>query len=259
MSAEGLPEGWPEGTDRVVLTKVDSTNAEAARRAPGLTRPTWIMALRQSAARGRRGRPWLMAEGNFAATLSMPLASPPAEAALRSFVAALALHEALAGLTGERARLTLKWPNDVILNGGKVAGILLESAGRVAQLDRLAVGIGVNLVAAPGQQEVEAGALFPVSVLGETGRTITPGVLLTPLAAAFARWEARLSCEGFPPLRDAFLSRAGRIGETVTARTGAGAVEGRFETIDDTGALVLSTANGPRAIPAADLYFQAAG
>ena len=118
---------------------------EAARRLPDLRGPTWILALRQTAGRGRRGRAWTDPAGNFAATLVMRLDEPPARLALRSFVAALALHDALAAATGLPQGFALKWPNDVLLNGGKLSGILLESPGAGV----LALGIGVNLRHAP--------------------------------------------------------------------------------------------------------------
>jgi BirA family biotin operon repressor/biotin-[acetyl-CoA-carboxylase] ligase len=171
--------------------------------------------------------------------------------ALRSFVAALALHEALARLTGTEAGLALKWPNDVLMNHGKVAGILLEGLPHGA----LAVGVGVNLIAAPGAAEVEPGAVPPVSVLGETGVRMTPEALLEALAEAFARYEERLVTYGFGPIREAWLARAARLGEEVTARTGRETVIGCFETVDEAGQLVLKTPKGRVAIAAADVFF----
>ncbi|WP_413868850.1 biotin--[acetyl-CoA-carboxylase] ligase, partial [Albidovulum sp.] len=179
----------------------------------------------------------------------------PVAAAQRSFVAALALADALGAAVGPAARLSLQGPNDVLLNGGKVAGILLESAGRGAGVSHLAVGIGVNLIAAPPAAAVEPGAARPVSVMGETGVRLAPEALLDLLAPAFARWDAQLSTWGFAPLRTAWLARAARLGQPITARTMTETIEGRFETIDEAGALVLRTAAGPRAIPAADIYF----
>ncbi|MCV2863720.1 biotin--[acetyl-CoA-carboxylase] ligase [Defluviimonas sp. WL0075] len=253
MSADLIT--WPEGVARHVLTEVDSTNSEAARLAPGLTQPTWIMARRQTAARGRRGRAWVSPEGNFAATLLMRPAGDPAQAALRSFVAALALADALALVVGPGAVISLKWPNDVLLNGGKVAGILLESAGTGAGVTHLSIGIGVNLVAAPPKEAVEPGALTPVSVMGETGARIAPEELLTYLAAAFARWEAQFSTYGFAPIRTAWLARAARLGQHVMARTMAETIEGTFDTLGEDGSLILVTPAGRRAIPAADVFF----
>lgn len=257
MSAERAGElpAWPEGVARHVLAEVDSTNSEAARLAPRLTQPTWILARRQTAARGRRGRTWVAPEGNFFATLVMRPSGDPVAAAQRSFVAALALADALGAAIGPAAALSLKWPNDVLLNGGKVAGILLESAGQGAGISHLAIGIGVNLVAAPPLEAVEPGAALPVSVMGETGVRLAPETLLDLLAPAVARWEAQLATWGFAPLRTAWLARAARLGQTITARTMTETIEGRFETIDEAGALVLRTAAGARAIPAADVYF----
>jgi len=247
LSAE---PGWPPGTGRLILEETDSTNAEAARRAGSLALPVWIMARRQTAARGRRGRPWAMPEGNFAATLVLREADP-GRAALRSFVAALALAEAL-DATAPGAAVALKWPNDVLLNGGKVAGILLES---VARGQAVAVGIGVNLAAAPAPGTLEPGALRPVSVAGETGHATDPEHFLALLAAAFARWEGRFAAFGFAPVRAAWLARAARLGERIVARTGEGALAGRFEDIAEDGALVLATPEGRRAIHAAEVFF----
>ena len=165
---------WPEGYGRRVLEEVDSTLSEAARIAPDLAGPEWIMARRQSAARGRRGRAWIAPEGNLSATLVMRPEGGLASAALRSFVAALALHDAVADVLGHGEGLALKWPNDVLLNGGKLAGILLESSGAAGGITHLAIGIGVNLAAAPAPEAVEPHAVRPVSLAGECGVRISP-------------------------------------------------------------------------------------
>jgi len=255
LSAEAVVPGWPEGTARVLLATVDSTNAEAARIADHTTAPTWILAATQSGGRGRRGRPWASPKGNFFATLLLHPTEPADQVALRSFAAALALRDACVSLTGSRSGFALKWPNDVLLNGGKLAGILLESSGSGGQVSHLAIGIGVNLIAAPPPDAVEAGAVTPVSLLGETGVRVTPQAFLTALAVAFHRWEALFSAEGFAPLREAWLSQAARLGEVITARTGGDTYTGRFETIDDQGALILVTAQGRKAISAAEIFF----
>ncbi|PKP80984.1 MAG: biotin--[acetyl-CoA-carboxylase] ligase [Alphaproteobacteria bacterium HGW-Alphaproteobacteria-2] len=247
---------WSSGTERLILESVDSTMAEAARRAvAGAAGPLWIMAREQVAARGRRGRVWENPVGNFAATLLMRPPESPVQAGLRSFTAALALYDALAGLSGRADLLTLKWPNDVLLAGGKVAGILLESAGQGGAMSHLAIGFGVNLAAAPPPEALEAGAFAPVSVLEATGVRVAPEVLLDALAAAFDGWEQRLAAYGFAPVRRAWLARAARLGETITARMARETLTGIFETVDETGALVLSTRDGRRVIPAADVFF----
>ncbi len=117
----------------------------------------------------------------------------PATVALRSFAAALALRDAFVALTGLPQAFTLKWPNDVLLNGQKVAGILLEASG-----DVLAIGIGVNLIAAPPPEAVEPGAVTPVSLLSETGLRITPEAFLDALAPAYAAREAPSAAAALP-------------------------------------------------------------
>jgi len=211
--------------------------------------PCWILGLHQTQGRGRRGRAWADPAGNFAATLVMPSSDGPSKLALRSFTAALALRDALVSVTGLDGVFSLKWPNDVLLNGGKLSGILLESAGQGA----LALGIGVNLRNAPA---ADAGAAFaPVSLRAETGVDISPEQFLDHLGPAFATWETRLNTYGFEPVRTAFLRHAVRLGEPLIARTQTDEFHGVFDTIDDTGALVLNTAQGRRTVPAADIYF----
>ena len=246
-------ERWPAGVGREIADTLDSTNAEALRRAAaGEAGPLWILARRQTAARGRRGRSWAQAEGNFGASF---LLRPPGDLALRSFVAALGLHDAMVALTGRAELFALKWPNDVLLAGGKLAGILLESGAH----GTLAIGIGVNLAEAPEPRALEAGAVRPASLRGATGLTVTPEEMLDALAPAVMRWEERLTDEGFAPLRAAWLARAARIGETIVARLPGREVAGRFETVDERGAIVLATAEGRVALPAADIHFAAEG
>lgn len=253
--ADAGAAAWPAGYVRRVLAEIDSTNAEGLRIGAGLAGPEWVLARRQSAGRGRRGRAWADTPGNFAATLVLPDPGTPDRAALRSFIAALALHDAFVAATGRAQGLALKWPNDVLLNGGKVAGILLESAGAAGRPAPLAIGFGVNLVAAPAPEAVEAGALRPVSLMSETGVAVAPEEFLALLAPAFARLEAQFAAYGFAPIREAWLGRAARLGETVTARTGHDEVTGVFETVDAAGNLVLRTSRARRAIAAAEVFF----
>ncbi len=245
---------WPRGYGHLPLGEVGSTLDEATKRLAEFAGPTWITATRQTAARGRRGRPWVNPEGNFAATLVLPGLSG-AEAALRSFIAALALHDAFVTLTGRPAAFALKWPNDVLLNGGKVAGILLESLSVQNRPAGLAIGIGVNLAEAPGADAVEARALRPVSLFDETGVKVTPDEFLEALAPAFAHWEAQFATLGFAPIREAWLARAARLGEVVTARLPGEEILGTFRDVDAAGQLVLSTPRGLRRIAAGDVFF----
>ncbi len=241
---------WPEGYGRVVFETIDSTLSEAARRASELTEPLWILSEEQTAARGRRGRVWATPKGNFAGTLMMRRVDAPAVAALRSFVASLALRRVFVAVTRGEGAFALKWPNDVLLNDGKVAGILLETIG-----DHLAVGIGVNLAHAPGADQVEPGALRPVSLVGETGITVSPSAFLDALAAEYATLETQFRTYGFAPIRTAWLAHAARLGEEIVARTTHAETRGIFEDVDEHGSLILRTAKGRVAVTAADVFF----
>lgn len=247
---------WPDGYGRRVLAEVDSTNAEAARIAGNLSGPEWILALRQTAGRGRRGRSWVAPEGNFAATLVMRPNEAPDQVALRSFVAALALYDALEAATGRGDLLSLKWPNDVLLKGGKVAGILLESAGGPGQsVSHISIGIGVNLAAVPDAAALEEGAMQPVSVFAETGVRVEPEAFLDLLASAYARHEESFRTFGFAPIRTLWMERAAKLGEVITARTMRETIRGTFREVDPQGNLVLETAKSREVIPAADVFF----
>ena len=240
-------DGWPDGTDRVLLEEIDSTNAEALRRAGTLNRPTWILTRRQTAPRGSRGRPWTTLPGNFAATLALPMADGPAGSHF-AFTAGLALHDALSTLTGRPEAFALKWPNDLLMEGGKLAGILLERDRRV-----LAIGFGVNLASAPG--EVPTGASRPVALAAMA--SVTPEALLDALAPAFAVRDAQRRAD-FETIRRDWLARAAQLGQRITARTLREARTGVFETIDDLGCLILRTEQGRERIPSADVFFEGA-
>ncbi|GLS87293.1 biotin--[acetyl-CoA-carboxylase] ligase [Cypionkella aquatica] len=216
--------------------------------------PAWFLGLEQTAGRGRRARPWASPRGNFYASLLLHPTEPPEQIALRSFAASLALRDAFVSLTGLPGAFALKWPNDVLLNGGKVAGILLESTASKTGFD-LAIGIGVNLIGAPDPAAVEAGATVPVSLLAETGLRVTPEAFLDALAPAYAAWEALFIAQGFAALRQEWLAHAARLGDTIRARTGTQTREGVFETIDPAGNLILRMSSGPVAIPAAEVFF----
>lgn len=241
---------WPVGFDCRVYDSVDSTLTEAVRLLPTITGPTWIMAEEQTAARGRRGRSWATPRGNFAATLILTRRENPGVAALSTFVTSLALFRAFVAVSGEVDAFGLKWPNDVLLNGGKVAGILLETSGT-----HLIIGIGVNLAHTPGAGQVEQGALAPVSLVGELGLKIAPRDFLTALASEYALLEDQFQTYGFAPIRTAWLSHAVRLGEKVVARTMRDETSGIFEDVDETGSLILRTPQGRVAVTAADVFF----
>lgn len=245
--------GWPAGHDLTYLGTVPSTMETARALGQHAGRPHWVAARAQSAGQARRGRGWASPEGTLAVTLVLRPACGPGELALYSFVAALALQDALAHwLPG--AALALKWPNDVLVQGGKAAGILLQ--GEAGQAPRLFVGIGVNLNAAPSPGVLEPGALAPVCVAEAAGTgPIDPLDMLTRLACAFEARAATFAAEGFAPIRAAWLAGAARLGQPLSARLGHETVSGRFETVDAAGQLILDTGQGLRAIAAADVFF----
>ncbi len=236
---------WPPGIGLVRLAEVDSTNAEARRRAEaGEAGPLWITAGRQTQGKGRRGRAWETGPDNLAATLLLQPDAPPAQAAQLSFAAALAVADLAAHYAPDVA-VTVKWPNDVLARGRKLAGILLE-VGR----DWLAVGIGVNLTSYPEDTDFPATSLPALGVVPPT-----PDEALVVLAARFAHWQAAWAAQGFAPLRTAWLARAGRLGLPIRARLPHEERQGAFEGIDETGALLLREPGGLRAITAGEVFF----
>jgi BirA family biotin operon repressor/biotin-[acetyl-CoA-carboxylase] ligase len=243
-------------TPVVWYDEIDSTNAEARRRAEaGETGPVWLAARRQTAGRGRRGRAWETPEGNLAATLLTTTGKPPAEAAQISFVAALAVSD-LASAYVPDSLVRLKWPNDPLVDGRKVSGVLIESGPRDDGRLWLACGIGVNLAHAPLQAERPATTLA-AHLTAEHNVPPTPERALEQLARAFAVWRERWEREGFSPVRDAWTARALGLGQPCEARLGAETVQGVAEALDGDGALRLRLPSGEvRRITAGDVFFR---
>jgi BirA family biotin operon repressor/biotin-[acetyl-CoA-carboxylase] ligase len=235
----------------VVLDEIDSTNAEARRRAEaGEAGPVWIVGLRQTAGRGRRGRAWETGAGNLAATLLFTTEKPPGEAAQVTFVAALAVADLL-GAYVSPGLVSLKWPNDPLLGGLKVSGVLVESGTRPAGGLWIAVGVGVNLARKPIDSERPATALTTYLVTPPT-----PVEAIGVLAAAFARWDDVWLRLGFPAIADAWTARAHGLGQSCVARLGAETLEGIAEGLDGDGALRLRLADGHlRRVTAGDVFF----
>ena len=246
-------DSWPQGYDRVVYDTIDSTNSEARRRIDTALGPCWILAHEQTAGIGRRGRAWSTQAGNFAATLLQPLNMPLNQAALQSFTTALALRDAFLAVGGKPNDFSLKWPNDVLLKGGKVAGILLETMGKGPS--HLCIGIGVNLAHAPSTTALEATATPPKSLIGDAQLHVTAEEFLSALATAFDTRQMQFQQGGFDAIRRDWLKHAVKLGEKIIARTISQEIQGRFETVDETGALVLHTDKGLRYITAAEIFF----
>ena len=243
---------WPAGYGLKQFDTIDSTNEEARRLAQAGERgPLWIVAGEQTAGRGRRGRSWVSPRGNLSATLLIDPGRPAGECAQLSFVAALATSDAVSAL-GPGSGIKVKWPNDVLADGRKIAGILLESASSGgAAPGWLVIGIGVNLSAHPPDTEFPATSL---PALGVTAPSPEDGLL--QLAAAFAKWYDVWRTEGFAPIRDAWLARAAGLGTRIRARLQNGELTGVFEGIDMSGALLLrETQDRVRVIAAGEVFF----
>jgi BirA family biotin operon repressor/biotin-[acetyl-CoA-carboxylase] ligase len=243
---------WPKGYALKSFDVIDSTNAEAKRLgSAGQTGPLWISAARQTAGRGRRGRVWESPSGNLAATLLLRPEKPIAECAQLSFVAAIAAADALAGFA-PGTDFHVKWPNDVLANGLKIAGILLESASLGSDAPQwLAIGIGINLVTHPEGTEQPA-----TSLGGLVASPPPPDDVLLHLAANFAKCYEIWREEGFATIRDAWLARAAGLGKRIVARLSQEEASGVFEGIDEVGALLLRESTGRvRAIPAGEVFF----
>ena len=244
-----------DGYDKQIFKEVDSTNALAMRLLNDFSCPTWIMAEKQTAGRGRRGRAWMDQSGNFAATLVLFPKEPPEKQALRSFVASLALFDTFVMLTGQAASFSLKWPNDVLLKGRKVAGILLETQKNKLGQDVLFIGIGVNLLKAPDVTDLEECATAPVALFAETGLKISPERFLEMLMPSYSRLEALFQTGGFATIRQKWMERASYLGEQITARLFDREISGLFDRIDEKGHLVIIADDGTQRIAAAEVYF----
>lgn len=239
---------WPQGYSKQIHAELDSTNAEARRLAlfGGAEHgPLWIMAARQTKGRGRRGRAWQSDEGNLAASLLLRPDAPQAVTGQLSFAAALAVADMVARFAPEAA-IAVKWPNDVLAEDKKLAGILLEGGE-----GWLAIGIGVNLASHP------EGTEFPATSLAGLGVPVpSPQEALTILAARFDHWYDVWMRDGFELLRSAWLARAKGVGAPIRARLASHETrEGVFEGIDASGALLLNEGGHVRAIAAGEVFF----
>lgn len=238
----------------LVLDTIDSTNAEARRRAEaGEAGPLWITAREQTAGRGRRGRAWSTRPGNLAATLLTTTARAPADAARIAFVAALAVADlALRYVPDPLVRL--KWPNDLLIAGRKASGTLIESGARADGGLWLAVGIGVNLLHAPEGTET------PATSLADHLRPDVPAApgleaAAAALADAFARRLALWDAEEFEGVARAWSARAAHLGQPCAARLPGETVEGVAEALEPDGALRLRLPSGAvRRITAGDVF-----
>ena len=238
----------------IVLDEIDSTNAEAMRRAAAGTRaPFWIMARRQTAGRGRSGRAWASEPGNLYASLLVELNCPPIVVSQVSLVAGVALLDAIReaagsqtaagvgpmGLTPGLPGLRLKWPNDVLIGHAKLAGILAESTTGPDGRLTVVIGIGVNLAWHPGDLGRDATDLRTHFL------DIAPEIMLRHLSKTMDRWLGLWNDgAGFEGVRSAWMERAGALGEALSVKAARGPVSGRYAGLDSDGALLVVRDDG---------------
>jgi len=241
----------PSGFRLVSYETLASTNDEAKRLArDGAEEGTLVWALEQTAGRGRRGRVWASPAGNLYASLILRPEVPARRGMQLGFVAAIALGEALRAIIPGRGKPAYKWPNDLLLNGRKVAGILLESeSSGGARLAFIVVGIGVNLVSSP--QEAE----FPATSVAEQNLgVIAPAAMLEEFARQFQHWARRWREDGFAPVRAAWRAGATLLGEPIRVQLEDVTLYGRALDLDEQGALLLDAADGLRQISVGQVF-----
>lgn len=244
----------PVGHRREHHESLTSTNAHALAAARlGEGGGLWITAGEQTAGRGRRGRGWTTGAGNLAASLLLIDPAPRAIAATISFVAAVAVHQATVDVAGPAVaeRLALKWPNDMLLDRTKVAGILVEGEVLPSGAFAVVIGIGVNCVSHPDETGGQAAGDFR-----ERGLPVDAEALFSRLAfrmdEEIGRWDRG---HDFPTVRAAWLARAVGIGEPIRVNLAGGSVTGHFEALDEAGQLILLRDDGRRqSIGAGDVF-----
>lgn len=246
-----LPQGW-----RIkAFDEIDGTNAALRRMvemgaedSEGLI----ITARMQTAGRGREGRVWTSTPGNLFASFLVEATGGVARAPELGFVSSLAVISAIQTLMPDHApdqSLRCKWPNDVLFDGAKVSGILLETVNSPAGGKLyVIVGIGINLVAVDVEQP-----RYAITSLAQHGAKIGVAQALEPLVKQLAIWVETWQREGFGPIRDAWLKFAAGIGQTLSVRLPHETVSGIFADLDVDGALMIETAAGPRRIHAGDV------
>lgn len=234
-----------------VFDEIDSTILEARRRAErGELGPVWLIARLQTAGRGRRGRAWASLEGNLLATFLFATSRPPNEIALLGFATGVAIAETIDAMIGA-GRATLKWPNDVLIDGAKAAGILLDSGALPGGGLWAALAFGVNLADAP--QGLDQPTTSLRAILPPDAPAPDPLVFLSQVRPCLEAWAARTQSEGFEPLRRAWLQRAQGLGRDVKVVQGDQVIEGRIAGISLRGELELDTDTGRRLIAAGDV------
>jgi BirA family biotin operon repressor/biotin-[acetyl-CoA-carboxylase] ligase len=258
------PRAALAGYQLAAFDSIGSTNAEAMSRArDGERGPMWFVTSEQIAGRGRRHRPWIAPRGNLACSILEVIDVSPAVAATLGFAAGLALEAALQRVSieaslrsagSDQMSYSLKWPNDVLAGRQKLAGILLEAEAVADNRLAVVVGIGTNVVAAP------EGTPTPATSLAALGVHIGAQELFATLSDAWAEFRGLWdNGSGFGEVRRLWLARAAGLGQPVAIQSGGSTVEGTFDSIDESGCMIIRTLEGKRVpISAGGVYFGAA-
>jgi BirA family transcriptional regulator, biotin operon repressor / biotin---[acetyl-CoA-carboxylase] ligase len=222
---------------------IGSTNDEARRLAvEGAPHGTVVHADEQTAGRGRLAHTWFSPQGNLYISVLLRTGLPAARGSELSFVAALAVADAVEVLLPRQIRAMLKWPNDVLINGAKISGILVEQAD-----DATIIGIGLNVLQAPSNS-----AYKTTTVVANGGIASVDGardILLGRLSFHLGEWQST----GFGPIREQWLNRSYPIGAAIRANVGGQSIAGHFAGLDADGALLLDTPEGRRHIVAGEI------
>lgn len=248
----------PSAFKLAAFESVDSTNDTLRQMAQdGAQTNTVVWAKEQTKGRGRRGRTWVSAPGNFFCSVLQRPNISIADAAKASFVTCLAIHSAIVEVVDQSdVKIECKWPNDVLINGHKVSGILLESQAQPysknnqPSLDWLIIGIGINLPHSPDDTP------YPSSCINAyRSEELMPEEMLEIFLRHFQIWFERWETLGFAPIRNAWLERAKGFGEQIIVNLETEQLTGLFESLDQDGALVLRTSHSKRLITAGDVFF----
>jgi BirA family transcriptional regulator, biotin operon repressor / biotin---[acetyl-CoA-carboxylase] ligase len=258
------PRAISAGYRLAAFDSIGSTNSEAMSHARNGERgPLWVVTSEQTAGRGRRHRLWIAPRGNLASSILEVIDVSPSVAATLGFAAGLALEAALQKVSvearlrsagSEQMKFSLKWPNDVLAGQQKLAGILLEAEAVADDQLAVVVGIGTNVVAAPERTPT------PATSLAALGINIGAEELFATLSDTWAEfrgiWD---NGRGFGEIRRLWLARAAGLGQPVAIQTGGSTVEGTFDTIDESGCMIVRTTGGKQVpISAGDVYFGSA-
>ena len=267
----------PDVFNLIAYDKIDSTNEEAKRLAQkGAVHGTVVWAKTQQAGRGRRGRPWVSETGNLFCSfiIKSGIAKPGrslAEISQLSFATAVGVADALSQVSTSQistgaaeapeiqrpiqCQIQCKWPNDILIDGRKTAGILLETViGSQSKLEGVIAGVGVNVEHFPNGTEFPATSLQAEGVVG-----VPLSSVLEAICLHFSKWLAVWENEGFQAIRLAWLEKAFGLGKPISVRLPSETCSGVFEGLDPHGALILNDNGTRRHIAAGDVYFDQAG